>query len=45
MAEVTVDSMAELEAGLASDAAQAAVADLPNFAAAGVTIMVFETRD
>ena len=45
VAEVTFDSMADLEAGLASEAAQAAIEDLPNFAAAGVTIMAFETRD
>jgi uncharacterized protein (TIGR02118 family) len=45
MAEVTFDSMAALEAGLASEAAQAAIEDLPNFAAAGVAIMAFETRD
>ena len=45
VAEVTFDSMAALEAGLASEAAQAAIEDLPNFAMAGVTIMAFETRD
>ena len=44
VAEVTFDSMADLEAGLASEAAQAAVADLSNFAGAGVTILAFETR-
>jgi uncharacterized protein (TIGR02118 family) len=45
LAEVTFDSMADLEAGLASEAAQAAMADLPNFAAAGVTIVAFETSE
>jgi uncharacterized protein (TIGR02118 family) len=44
VAEVTFDSMADLQAGLASPAAQAAVADLANFAGAGVTILAFETK-
>jgi uncharacterized protein (TIGR02118 family) len=44
IAEVTFDSMESLQAGLASEPAQAAVADLPNFAGAGVTIIAFDTR-
>lgn len=44
VAEVTFDSMADLQAGLASGPAQAAVADLPNFASAGVTIVAFDTK-
>jgi uncharacterized protein (TIGR02118 family) len=43
VAEVTFDSMDDLQAGLASEPAQAAIADLPNFAAAGVTIVAFDT--
>jgi len=45
IADVTFDSMAELRAGLASKPAQDAIADLPNFAEAGVTIMAYDTRD
>ncbi len=45
VAQVTFDSMSDLEAGLASEAAQAALADFPNFATAGVSIMAFETRE
>ena len=45
VAQVTFDSMADLQAGLASEAAQAAVADFPNSAAAGVTVLAFETRE
>lgn len=45
VATVTFDSLVELQAGLASEAAQAAVADLPNFAGAGVTILSYETRN
>ena len=44
VAEVTFDSMADLQAALASAPAQAAVADLPNFPTAGVTILAFDTR-
>jgi len=36
--------MAALQTALASEAGQAAVADLPNFAGAGVTILAFEPR-
>jgi uncharacterized protein (TIGR02118 family) len=45
VAEVTFDSMEALQAGLASKPAQDAVADLPNFAGAGVTMLIFDTRD
>jgi uncharacterized protein (TIGR02118 family) len=44
VAEVTFDTMDDLQAALASEAGQAAVADFPNFAGAGVTIVAFETR-
>jgi uncharacterized protein (TIGR02118 family) len=42
VAEVEFDSMDELNAALASAPAQAAIADLPNFAGAGVTILAYE---
>ena len=44
VAQVTFDSMDDLNTALASAPAQAAVADLPNFAGAGVTILTFDTR-
>jgi uncharacterized protein (TIGR02118 family) len=44
VAEVTFDSMSDLQAGLASQPAQAAAADLANFATAGVTILAFDTQ-
>jgi uncharacterized protein (TIGR02118 family) len=44
IATVTFDSMEELQAGLASPPAQAAVGDLPNFAGAGVDILIYDTR-
>ena len=44
VAQVTSDSMDDLTTALASAPAQAAVADLPNFAGAGVTILTFDTR-
>ncbi len=45
IAELTFDSMGALQAALASPAGQAAVADLANFASAGVTISMYEMRD
>jgi uncharacterized protein (TIGR02118 family) len=45
VAEVTFDSMDALQAGLASKPAQDAIADLPNFAGAGVNIVAFEMQD
>jgi uncharacterized protein (TIGR02118 family) len=44
IAAVDFDSMEALQAGLASAPAQAAVADLPNFAASGVDILIYDTR-
>lgn len=38
------DSMDALQAGLASSEGQAAVADLPNFATGGVSILMYETE-
>ncbi len=45
IAELTFDSMGALQAALDSPAGQAAVADLANFASAGVTISMYEMRD
>lgn len=44
VAELTFDSMDAMQVGLASPQGQAAVADLGNFAQAGVTILSYETR-
>jgi uncharacterized protein (TIGR02118 family) len=42
---LSFDSMASLQAGLASPEGQAAVADLANFASGGATILVFESQE
>ena len=44
IAEVTFASMSAIQTALESEAGRAAVADLPNFAGAGVTILAFEPR-
>ncbi|MEO8029110.1 MAG: EthD family reductase [Bryobacteraceae bacterium] len=44
MAELTFDSMAELQAAMASPEGQATAADVANFAQAGVSIYVVETK-
>jgi uncharacterized protein (TIGR02118 family) len=44
IAELEFDSLAELQTALASPEGQAAAADLANFAHAGVTILVFDTK-
>ena len=44
IAELGFDSMADLQSALSSAEGQAAAADLSNFAQAGVTLIVFETR-
>lgn len=44
VAMLEFDSMAALQQALGSAEGQAAVADLPNFAGAGVDIMMCETR-
>jgi len=44
IAELSFDSMADLQSALASAEGQAAAGDLSNFAQAGVTLMVFETK-
>jgi uncharacterized protein (TIGR02118 family) len=45
VAELTFDSLPHLQAALGSAEGQAAVADLGNFAQAGVTILMYETRE
>lgn len=45
VAVLTFDSLDALQAALASPEGQAAAADGPNFAQAGVTVLMFETRD
>jgi uncharacterized protein (TIGR02118 family) len=44
IAELSFDSMADLQAALSSAEGRAAAGDLSNFAQAGVTLMVFETK-
>ncbi len=45
VATLTFDSMAALQAALESREGQATVADVPNFAPGGVTLMMYESRD
>ncbi len=45
VAELGFDSVADLQAGMASSEGQAAAADLGNFAQAGVTIVAFKKRN
>lgn len=45
IAELTFDSMADLQAAVASPEGEAAVADFANFAGAGVTVLMYDTRD
>lgn len=40
VAELTFDSMESLQAGMGSEAGQAAAGDVPNFATGGVTMFV-----
>jgi uncharacterized protein (TIGR02118 family) len=44
IAELEFDNLAELQAAMASPEGQAAAADLANFAQAGVTLLVYDTR-
>lgn len=44
VAELEFDSMADLQAAMASAEGQAAAADLANFASGGVTILAFATK-
>jgi uncharacterized protein (TIGR02118 family) len=43
-AELTFDSMADLDAALESPEGQATAGDLANFAQAGVTLLVFDSE-
>jgi uncharacterized protein (TIGR02118 family) len=45
IAELIFDSMADLQAGLASPEGRATAADLRNFAGAGVSLTIYETRE
>ena len=44
VAELIFDSMADMQAALSSPEGQAAAADVPKFATAGVTILMLETH-
>ena len=44
VAELTFDSLADIDAAFASPEGQATAADLANFAQAGVTILIFDTE-
>ena len=44
IAELEFDSMDDLQAAMASPEGQAAAADVANFAQAGVTLLVYDTR-
>ena len=44
IAELSFDSVADLQSALSSAEGQAAAGDLSNFAQAGVTLIVFETK-
>ncbi len=43
IATLEFDSLADIQAALASPEGQAAAADLPNFASAGVTLLIYDT--
>ena len=45
VAELTFDALADLQAALGSAEGQAATADLAKFAQAGVTVLMYETRE
>lgn len=44
VAALHFDSMADIQAALASPEGQAAAADLPNFASGGATLLVFDNK-
>jgi uncharacterized protein (TIGR02118 family) len=44
IAELSFHSVADLQSALASPEGKAAATDLSNFAQAGVTLMIFETK-
>jgi uncharacterized protein (TIGR02118 family) len=41
---LTFDSMADLQAGMASPEGQAAATDVPKFAPEGATLLIYDTR-
>ncbi len=45
IAELTFDSLADLQAAMSSSAGRTTAGDLANFAGAGVTLLVYETRE
>jgi uncharacterized protein (TIGR02118 family) len=45
IAELMFDSMAAIQAGLASAEGRATADDLKNFASAGVTVLLYDTQD
>ena len=44
VAILTFDSMADVNAALASPEGQAAAADLPNFASGGATLLIYDSK-
>ncbi len=44
VAVLTFDSMADVNAALASPEGQAAAADLPNFASGGATLLIYDSK-
>ena len=44
VASLEFDSMADINAALASPGGQATAADLPNFASGGATLLIFDTK-
>ena len=44
VATLFFDSMADVQAGLASPEGQAAAGDLPNFATGGATLLIYESE-
>ncbi len=45
IAELTFDSMADLQAGMSSSAGRTTTGDLRNFAGAGATLLIYETHE
>ena len=44
VATLTFDSMADVQAALASPEGQAAAGDVPNFASGGATLLIYDTQ-
>ena len=45
IAELTFDSMADLQAGMSSSAGRTTTGDLRNLAGAGATLLIYETHE